>query len=62
VIDAIKEFLQVDIDHDLATGLDEALRRKDCVVGSPSRSKAVAVLAECLVQPRLQHLQQGLLD
>src|SRR5690606_9564080 len=44
------------------SGLDVALRRKDRVVGPPSGTETVAVLAEGRVQQRLQHLQQRLLD
>jgi hypothetical protein len=62
VVDAIKEFLQIDIDYDLPASLDVALCRQYRVVGPPSGAEAVAVFAECRVKHRLQHLQQGLLD
>jgi len=62
VVDAIKEFLQIDLDHNLPASLDVPLRRQYRVVGSPSRPKAVAVFAEGRVMYRLQHLQPCLLD
>jgi hypothetical protein len=62
VIDAIKEFLQIDINHNLSARLDVALCRENRVVGAPARPKAVAVCAEGWVKYRLQHLQQCLLD
>lgn len=61
-MDAIKEFLRINIDHDPPSALNGALCRKDRVVGSPFRSEAIAVLTECRVKYRLQHLRQCLLD
>jgi hypothetical protein len=46
VIDAIKEFLQIDVNHNLPPGLHVALRGQDRVVRPSARTKAVAVFAE----------------
>jgi hypothetical protein len=62
MIDAIKEFLQINIYHDPPTRLDEPLRGYYRIMSTPPGPEAVAVFAERRVKQRLQHLQQGLLN
>jgi hypothetical protein len=62
VIDPIKEFLQININHDSASGLYVGLRTDNGFLCAAPRSETKAVLAKGRVQQRLQDLQQRLLD
>jgi hypothetical protein len=62
VIDAIKEFLQININHDPPTGLHELLRGYYRIMSTPPGPKTVAVFTERRIKQRLQYLQQGLLN
>src|SRR5947208_8460666 len=62
VVDPVEEFGQVDI-HDKPIAFnDVGLRLRHRVVSGAARPEAVAVLAECRVPPRLEPLQDRLLD
>src|SRR5207253_6851313 len=62
VVDPVEELFQVHVHDNSPPGFDMRLRGQYRVSRSPSRSEAVAVLAEGGVENRLQHLQQCLLD
>ena len=62
MVDAVEEFLQVHVYHDLIAVLHMLLRFQYGVARSTARAKPVAVLVKSGVDPRLQHLQNGLLD
>jgi hypothetical protein len=62
VVDAVKEFLQVHIDHHAVPLLHIALRLLHRSVRTAPGPEPVAVRAEARIDARLQYLQQGLLD
>ena len=62
MVDPIKEFLQVHIDHPAVTGGDMLACPFQGVVGTASQPKAEAVVGEPGVVPALQGLIQGLLN
>jgi len=62
VVDPIEERRQVNIHHNVAALLDIALRSHNRVLGASARTEAVTVFAEGGIDPRLQHLQQCLLN
>jgi hypothetical protein len=62
VIDSIKKFLKVEVNHVTVALGNVALRLDYCLMGATSRSEAVAVLGKRWVPPYLENLQQRLLD
>ena len=62
VVDPVEELLQVHIDDHPVAFLHIAPRLQHGAVRPASRAEPVAVVGEARVDPRLQHLQQGLLD
>jgi hypothetical protein len=62
VVHAVEELLEIHVHHDAAPVLDVPLRLAHGVVRAAPRPKTVAVLGERRVEPRLKHLQDGLLD
>ncbi len=62
VADLIKELFQIHVNNAQSSRLYARLCSKHRIVRTPSGPKALAVLAECRVKDRLQHLQQCLLD
>ncbi len=62
VVHAVEELLQVHVHHEAAAFLDVALRLAHGVVRAASRPETVAVLRKGRIEPRLQDLQQRLLD
>jgi len=62
VIDPVEKFFEVKIDHDAVALGDVLLCPGHRLVGGSSRPEAEAVLGERWVPPRLENLQQGLLD
>ena len=61
VVDPVKELLQVHVHHRPLTFLHIPLGLLHRVMRSSAGPQAVAVLGECRIDQRLQHLQQGLL-
>ncbi len=62
VVDPVEELLQIHVHHPPLAALYVLARFPHGVVRSSPRAKAVAVLREGWVEPRLQYLQYGLLD
>ena len=62
VIDPVEKLFEVKIDHDAVALGDVLLCPGHRLVGGSSRPEAEAVLGERWVPPRLENLQQGLLD
>jgi hypothetical protein len=62
VIDPVEKLLQVDVHHDAPSGLHVRLGGQHRLLRPSSRAKPIAMLAERRIEPRLQHLQQRLLD
>ena len=62
VVHPVEKLLQVHIHHPSSPFLDVLLRFAHRIVCSAPRPEAVAVPTERRVEPRLQHLQDGLLD
>jgi len=62
VIDPVEELLQVHVHNEATTFLHVGLRTPHGVVRRPPGPEPVARLREAGVEPRLQHLQQELLD
>lgn len=62
VIDAVEELLEIDIDHDPASGLNVGLRMNNGFLCATPRPEAIAVGTERGINQRLQYFQQGLLN
>jgi hypothetical protein len=62
VINPVKEFLQIDIDHHPVSVLHVTLCLQHRVLRSAARPEAVTRFREGRINLRLQDLQQGLLD
>src|SRR5664279_1502998 len=61
MVNSIEEFLQINIHHDPATGLQMFLDLGDGCVRAPPRTEAVTARMECRLEDRLQNLEQSLL-
>jgi len=62
VVDSIEEFLEVEVNHDIVTFGNVALRLGHRLMGRASGSESVAMLRKRCVPLLLQDLQHGLLD
>src|ERR1700726_1589904 len=62
MIDPVKKFFEIKVNHDAVARGNVSLRLGDRLMSGASRSKAVAMLGERRVPSLLKNLQQGLLD